>query len=91
MIGKQRGRLPGRFEALAAGVPVIASRLASTPEVIRHGETGFLCDSVDEMVAAIHRVGMLSREVCRQDVVQRFGPDTFIARVEALIARALVP
>lgn len=32
------------LEAMAAGRPVVTHRLGSLPEVVRHGETGFLCD-----------------------------------------------
>ena len=39
-------------EALACGTPVIASPRGSVPEVIRHGRTGFICATVEEMVAA---------------------------------------
>jgi phosphatidylinositol alpha-1,6-mannosyltransferase len=34
-------------EAMACGKPVVASRTASLPEVVAHGETGLLCDPDD--------------------------------------------
>src|SRR5262249_25441911 len=37
-------------EAMACGTPVVAFRRGSVPELIAHGETGFVVDSVDEMV-----------------------------------------
>lgn len=76
-------------EALASGVPVIASRCASTPEAIVHGETGFLCDSVDDFVQSIHRVGEISRFRCRESVEQQFSEPVFMRKVEDLIARTL--
>ena len=42
-------------EAFAAGTPVIASRRGATREQIIEGVTGFVCDSVDEMVEAMDR------------------------------------
>ena len=42
-------------EALACGTPVLAMNRASMPELIRHGVTGFLCRSTDEMVDAVGR------------------------------------
>ena len=41
------------IESLAAGTPVIALRRGAVPEVIEDGVTGFICDDVDEMVAAV--------------------------------------
>lgn len=52
-------------EALACGTPVIAIRRASTPEAVVDGKTGFLCDSADEMVAAVNRIPEIRREHCR--------------------------
>src|SRR5262249_47379420 len=42
------------LEALASGVPVIGSNAGGLPEVVRHGETGFLCEvgDIDAMAAA---------------------------------------
>ncbi|OGG44925.1 MAG: hypothetical protein A3F84_11235 [Candidatus Handelsmanbacteria bacterium RIFCSPLOWO2_12_FULL_64_10] len=60
-------------ESLACGTPVIARRIASTPEIIQDGQTGFLCDTVDEMVAACAKVGEIDRLACRQDVEERFS------------------
>lgn len=35
------------LEAMACGVPVIASRIGGLPELVLHGETGFLCELGD--------------------------------------------
>jgi len=59
-------------EALACGTPVIASRAGAVPEVIDHGVTGFICDDLDQAVAAVSRVHKLSRATCRRVFEQRF-------------------
>lgn len=45
-------------EAQIAGLPVISSRLAGIPEVVRDGVSGILCDpaSDEEFIAAVERV-----------------------------------
>ncbi|WP_432570115.1 glycosyltransferase family 4 protein [Kineococcus sp. SYSU DK005] len=43
-------------EAMAAGLPVIASRLGGIPEFVKHEEHGFLVDSTEELVAAMERM-----------------------------------
>ena len=46
------------LEAMAAGVPVVASRVGSVPEVVRDGDTGILISPADpgELAAGIDRV-----------------------------------
>ena len=60
------------IEAMAAGTPVIAWRCGSTPEVIEHGRSGFLVDSVDEAVAAVKALPSLSRPRVRVAFGERF-------------------
>jgi glycosyltransferase involved in cell wall biosynthesis len=63
-------------EALACGTPVIARPNGAVPEVVKHGSTGFLVDSVDEMVACCQRIGEIDRAACRADVERRFSSRT---------------
>ena len=67
-------------EALASGTPVIASNRGSMPELIDHGVTGFLVDSVDEAVDAIGRIGEINRAACRAAVSARFTVDRMADR-----------
>ncbi|MCW2994494.1 MAG: glycosyltransferase family 4 protein, partial [Conexibacter sp.] len=55
-------------EAMACGTPVIAFPVGSAPEVVRHGESGFLVDDEAEMAAAAHRVGDLDPATIRASV-----------------------
>jgi glycosyltransferase involved in cell wall biosynthesis len=67
-------------EALACGTPVIAANRGSMPELIDHGVTGFLVDSVDAAVEAIGRIGEIDRAACRAAVSARFTVDRMADR-----------
>ncbi|AWM00870.1 glycosyltransferase family 4 protein [Bradyrhizobium amphicarpaeae] len=60
------------IEAMACGTPVIAFAHGSVPEVIDHGISGFVVNSVDEAVAAANAVGTLNRHAIRAQFEQRF-------------------
>jgi glycosyltransferase involved in cell wall biosynthesis len=66
-------------EAMACGTPVIAFDRGSMPELIRHGETGFLVEDVASAVAAVGRLHDLDRRDCRAWVEQRFTAERMAA------------
>jgi glycosyltransferase involved in cell wall biosynthesis len=66
------------MEALAAGTPVIAYPSGALPEIIDHGVTGFLVDSVEDMADAIHRAQYVHPEDCRAAARQRFSRERMI-------------
>lgn len=49
------GRPQVMIEAMAAGLPVIASRVPGHIDLIRHGETGWLVDSREELIRALEQ------------------------------------
>jgi glycosyltransferase involved in cell wall biosynthesis len=54
------------IESMAAGTPVIALRRGSVPEIVIDGVTGFVCDTVAEMVDAVDRLGDIDPDACRR-------------------------
>jgi glycosyltransferase involved in cell wall biosynthesis len=60
------------IEAMACGTPVVATRRGSVPEVVAHGRTGIVVDSVDEVAAAIGRAEELDPAAARAHVAARF-------------------
>ncbi len=60
------------IEAMACGTPVIAFRCGSVPEVIDHGLSGFIVDSMDEAVQAVRQIDELDRAEVRAAFESRF-------------------
>jgi len=75
------------IEALACGTPVIVRPCGSSPEIIRHGKTGFLCKSVDEFANAVRDAGKISRHVCRKEFERRFTNVQMVDGYERIYSR----
>jgi glycosyltransferase involved in cell wall biosynthesis len=61
-------------EAMACGKPVVAFARGAAPELILHGETGFLAQEIDEFVDCVRRVGEIDPARCRSHVRANFTP-----------------
>lgn len=72
------------IESMAAGTPVVAMRMGSTPEVIVHEKTGFLCDTVEECIAGVRAIHTIDRQDCRDHVATRFSVDQMADGYEAV-------
>jgi len=59
-------------EAMASGTAVITTGKGAMPEVIRQGVTGFMCETVEEMRAAVKMVDRIRPEACRRHVEKYF-------------------
>jgi glycosyltransferase involved in cell wall biosynthesis len=77
------------IEAMACGTPVIARNRGSMPELIDHGVTGFLVDSLDGAVEAIARIDEIDRAACRAAVAARFTVDHMADRYIALYRKLI--
>jgi glycosyltransferase involved in cell wall biosynthesis len=60
------------IEAMACGTPVIAFRRGSVPEIVDHGVSGFVVDSLDEAVGAVEQLGQVDRSRVRATFAARF-------------------
>jgi glycosyltransferase involved in cell wall biosynthesis/CheY-like chemotaxis protein len=72
------------IESMASGTPVVAFRNGSVPEIVCDGETGFVVDSVDEMVAAVGRVSQLNRANSWRHVQANFSVERMAASYASL-------
>ena len=63
------------IEAMACGTPVIAYPCGSVPEVIEHGVTGFLVETIDDAADAVGQIGSLHRARIRERFCLRFSAE----------------
>lgn len=71
-------------EAMAAGTPVLAYPRGSMPELVKHGESGYLLRTEDEMVEAIQWIERLDRQRCREWVQENFSVEQMVNGYETL-------
>ncbi|GGK10552.1 hypothetical protein GCM10010123_45670 [Pilimelia anulata] len=77
------------IEAMASGRPVVALRRGSVPEVVVDGVTGWICDTADDLPAALHRTAELDPAACVARVRAAFGAGLMAHRYEAVYRRAM--
>ena len=66
LLSRSEGFPNAVLEAMAAGLPVVATAVGGTPEAIYHGQTGFLVANEDAAGAAEHLIALLSDEPLRR-------------------------
>ena len=74
------------IEAMACGVPVVAYRGGSVAEIIEHGVTGFVVDTLGQAIEATQAAAGLSRRRCRSVFERRFSAARMAADYERLYA-----
>lgn len=65
-------------ESMVVGTPVISMNRGAAPEIIVDGKTGFLVNSVDEMVEKMKQIDSINRAACRKQVEQNFTVEKMV-------------
>jgi glycosyltransferase involved in cell wall biosynthesis len=76
-------------EAMACGTPVIAFNRGSAPELVVHGETGYIVRDVDGMAEAVGRLDRLDPYRCRRHVAEHFDAPIMVERYLDIYHRIL--
>jgi glycosyltransferase involved in cell wall biosynthesis len=71
-------------EAMACGTPVVACPAGAAVELVENGVTGFLRDSIDELVAAVADIGECSPDACRRRVEESFSATAIVQGYEQI-------
>jgi glycosyltransferase involved in cell wall biosynthesis len=77
-------------EAMACGTPAIAIARGSMPEIIKHRKTGYLVESVGEMIEAVGKINRIDRRACRDHVKANFSLKQMVEGYEAAYQQALM-
>jgi len=76
-------------ESLATGTPVISFNRGAAPEIIEDGKSGYLVNTVDEMVEKITQITHIQRKNCRRRFESRFTSQIMVNNYEQLYKKLL--
>ncbi len=76
-------------EAMACGTPVIGFRQGSVPEIVKNGVTGFVVDTIPEMIRAMKKIDTIDRKKCREWVEKKFSIDVMVDGYEDVYERVM--
>lgn len=77
------------IEAMSCGTPVIAWNKGSVPEVVKSGVTGFIVESVDEMVDGIKNIDSINRKDARSRAEIYFSVEKMISGYQKVYERII--
>lgn len=78
-------------EAMACGTPVIGFARGAVPEIVEHGKTGFIGETVDDLVVAVDRLQAISRATCRARTERLFSDRGMVDAYERVYLEMLDP
>ncbi|RVU00017.1 glycosyltransferase family 4 protein [Mucilaginibacter limnophilus] len=76
-------------EAMLCGTPVIAFNRGSMPELIKHGETGYLVKNIEEAIDAVNQLPNINRADCHKWAASQFSCDKMVGDYLALYKQIL--
>lgn len=77
------------IESMACGTAILAFNKGSVPEIVIHGKTGIVVDTVDEMVEAVKEINLIKPSDCRTHIKDNFSIASMAAKYSALYRQIL--
>lgn len=77
------------IEAMACGCPVAALDKGSIPEVVLHGQTGFVAKNEKELLESIAKIDKINRGWCREYALARFSGAHMASEYEKIYDQVL--
>jgi glycosyltransferase involved in cell wall biosynthesis len=77
------------IEAQSSGTPILGTRCGYLPELVKHQETGFLVDSVEEAVEAVAHLDEIDPLACHANVSARFQASVMAAGYERVYRKLI--
>ena len=76
-------------EAIACGTPVVTFKKGAAPEVISHGITGFVVETMEEFIEALEHIDEISPRACRNRAGSMFTSRAMVDNYERAYLKIL--
>ena len=77
------------IESMACGTPAIAFNKGAVPEIVVDGKTGFVVDSINDMIGAVDHIDSIDPRKCRSHVHNNFSITNMAYKYSALYQQIL--
>ena len=77
------------IESMACGTPAIAFNKGAVPEIMVDGKTGFVVDSMNDMIGAVDHIDSIDPRECRRHVQNNFPITNMAYKYSALYQQAV--
>jgi glycosyltransferase involved in cell wall biosynthesis len=68
------------IEAMAVGCPVISFARGAAPSIVADGKSGYLVNTMHEMISALERIDLLDRKLVRAHVQENFSARVMVEK-----------
>lgn len=76
-------------ESMATGTPVISFKNGAASEIITDGKTGFLVESLEQMIYRIKQIDNIARKECRERIEQNFSVEKMVDAYSTIYSKLL--